>query len=129
MIKRLEVLSGATPPQYQASKRAIQDIADLQTQEKQLRVQLEREAAEFKRRTELQNLVKREAKMWAEVYQNLDLKIGSSYDNAVKLLVDLKDVADFQDKSVDFKIKLEDILRDYGKSVAFKNRLSKVKLI
>ena len=129
LIKRLEVLSGTTPPQYNTSKRAIQDIADLQTQERQLRVQLEKEAAELKRRTELQNMVKRESKMWAEVYQNLDLKIGSSYDNAVKSLVDLKDVADFQDKGVDFKIKLENILRDYGKSVAFKNRLSKVKLI
>jgi hypothetical protein len=129
LIKRLEILSGATPPPYQNAKRGIHTIAELQTEERQLRTKIERDQAELKRRTELEIMVKKEPKMWAEVYQNLDLKIGSSYDNAVKLLVNLKDLADFQGKNKDFKAKMDEIIINYGKSTALKNRLGKVKLI
>ena len=60
LIKRLETLSGATPPQYSASKRTIQDTLDSENEVTKQRVKEEREVAEAKRRTELQNMVKKE---------------------------------------------------------------------
>ncbi len=127
LIKRLETLSGA-PPQYSTSKRTIQDILDSENEVIIQRVKAEREAAEAKRRTELQNMVKKEDEMWAKVYENLDRQIASSYDNAVKLLIDLKELAAFLGKNDAFKSKFNDIKAKYGRSAALTKRLIKAQL-
>lgn len=128
LIKRLETLSGAAPPQYSATKRTIQDIVDSESEVTKQRLKEEREIAEAKRRTELQNMVKKEDEMWANVYENLDRQIASSYDNAVKLLIDLKELAAFLGKNDAFNSKLNAIKIKYGRSAAFTKRLLKAQL-
>ncbi len=73
-------------------------------------------------------MVNREPKMWEAVYSNLNLKRGDSYDKAVEILVDLKDLATFLNKSSVFKERMAAIKSEYGNSRAVLDRLLKAKV-
>ena len=129
LIKKLEGLSGIETPQYQKPQRTIQDIRDSAIKIEQDRLQHEKEAAIAKRQEALKNMAKREDKMWAEVYEHLDVKIASSYDKAVTLLVDLKDLAAFLDKTNSFNKQFDEILARYGRSATLLKRFKAARLM
>ena len=128
LTKRLETFDAHIPPQYQPPKRAIQDLADLETEARQLRIEQEKQAAETKRRAKLQAMIGQENKMWVEVNDNLSLKTGGGYDKAVKLLIDLKELAAFTNSTAIFRAKLDIIKTEYGRSATLMSRFTKAQL-
>ena len=100
----------------------------METEARQLRIEQEKQAAETKRRAKLQAMIGQENKMWVEVNDNLSLKTGGGYDKAVKLLIDLKELAAFTNSIAIFRAKLDIIKTEYGRSATLMSRFTKAQL-
>ena len=86
----------------------------------------EREAA-IAREKHLDSLVGREAKLWAEVDSLVATKQPKNYDQAVKILVDLRDLA-ARGKGGDFGLRIEALRQAQAKKPSFIERLRKAGL-
>jgi hypothetical protein len=86
----------------------------------------EREAA-IARETYLDSLVGREAKLWTEVDGLVAMKQPKKYDHAVKILVDLRDLA-ARGKEGDFGLRIEALRQAQAKKPSFIERLRKAGL-
>ena len=86
----------------------------------------EREAA-IAREKHLDGLVGRESKLWSEVDTLAATKQPKSYDQAIKLLVDLRDL-DARGKGGDFRLRLEALRQAQARKPSFIERLKKAGL-
>jgi len=86
----------------------------------------EREAA-IAREQHLDSLVGREKKLWAEVENLVASKQPKNYDQAVKLLVDLRDLA-ARGKDGDFGLRIEALRQTHARKPSFMKRLAKSRL-
>jgi len=86
----------------------------------------EREAA-IAREKHLDSLVGHEAKLWAEVDTLVASKQPKSYDQAVKLLVDLRDL-EARGKGNDFRMRIEALRQAQTRKPSFIERLRKAGL-
>ena len=86
----------------------------------------EREAA-IVREKHLDSLVGREAKLWTEVDDLIATKQPKNYDQGVKLLVDLRDLA-ARGKGSDFGLRIEALRQAQAKKLSFIERLRKAGL-
>jgi hypothetical protein len=97
--------------------------AERRTEEKARR---ERQAA-IAREKHLDSLVGREAKLWAEVDSLAATRQPKNYDQAVKILVDLRDLA-ARGKGGDFGLRIEVLRQVQAKKPSFIERLRKAGL-
>lgn len=112
----------------QSGKRTIQELFNLAAEEKERLEKSEKEAAQAQRIKALQALAPREAQVWEEV-DNLLLKSQSNaYDQAVKLLVQLQDLARYQEDYRSFQGRLETIRTKYSRRTGLLERLKKAGL-
>jgi hypothetical protein len=88
-----------------------------------------RAEAERKRIADLQALSKRQKETWVSVTQLIEEKKASSYAEAVSLLVQLRDLADFEDSFEDYQERLDDLVGHYTKRPALLDRLRSAGLI
>jgi len=72
-----------------------------------------------------ESLVAREDSIWKKVDELIDSKQPAKYDEAVKLLVDLRDLNKKTGKDKVFKQKLKTICETHHRKVSFLNRLQK----
>ena len=86
----------------------------------------EREAA-IAREKHLDSLVGRETKLWAEVDSLAATRQPKNYDQAVKILVDLRDLA-ARDKEGDFGLRIEVLRQAQAKKPSFIERIRKAGL-
>ena len=86
----------------------------------------EREAA-IAREKHLDSLVGREGKLWTEVDGLVATKQPKNYDQAVKILVDLRDLA-VRGKGGDFGLRIEALRKAQAKKPSFIERLRKAGL-
>jgi hypothetical protein len=86
----------------------------------------EREAA-IAREKHLDSLVGREGKLWTEVDGLVATKQPKNYDQAVKILVDLRDLA-ARGKGSDFGLRIEALRQAQAKKPSFIERLRKAGL-
>ena len=73
----------------------------------------------------LTDLANREGSAWRNVYNLIDSKKPTNYDEAVKLLKDLRDVGKKKGKGYIFEGKLQKIYLDNKRKVSFLERLRK----
>jgi hypothetical protein len=106
---------------YTTERRRIE--AETRAKEK---VRREREAA-IAREKHLDSLVGREAKLWTEVDSLVTTKQPKNYDQAVKILVDLRDLA-ARGKGSDFGLRIEMLRQSQAKKPSFIERLRKAGL-
>jgi hypothetical protein len=112
----------------QSGKRTIQELFDLAEEEKERVEKAEKEAAQTQRIKDLQALAPREAQVWEEV-DNLLLKAQSNtYDQAVKLLVQLQDLARYREDYLPFQQRLKAIRTKYSRRTGLLERLNKAGL-
>jgi hypothetical protein len=90
------------------------------------KVRRDREAA-IARETHLDNLVGREKKLWGEVDALVSSKQPKCYDQAVGILVDLRDHA-ARDKACAFTLRIEALREAHAKKPSFIQRLAKAGL-
>ena len=112
----------------ESGKRTIQELFDLAEAEKERVEKAEKEAAQAQRIKALQALAPREAQVWEEV-DNLLIKAQSNtYDQAVKLLVQLQDLARYREDYLPFQQRLKNIRAKYSRRTGLLERLNKAGL-
>jgi hypothetical protein len=92
------------------------------------RARREREAAEERERF-LDNLAQREPKAWAQVDALIATKHPGRYDEAVKLLCDLRDLALRSSRASEFEQRLLRLSEEHAKKPSFLERLRKARLL
>lgn len=96
--------------------------------EKRAKKKAERErAAAIAREKHLDNLVGQERKLWTDIDKLVATKQPKNYDQAVKRLVDLRDLA-ARGKGGDFGLRIEALRQTHARKPSFMERLKKAKL-
>ncbi len=128
LLHRLRVLAGenqSTPELIPGHRRLseLEEIAEtLQTE----REQREQNAARQKRRHELEALAPKEVQTWERVMELIALKQTKSYEEAVALLIDLRDLAEHQEQLPEYIRRLQKLKSDFSTRPALLARLRQV---
>ena len=123
--RRLQELAGAPQPAVAAPRRTwgeLRATADRLQREAKRRAA---EAAEAKRIAELQAFAPREVEAWRAVLALIEEKKPASYDKAVALLVQLRDLADYQGRVAEFRTRVENLQERYTNRPALRDRLQR----
>lgn len=113
----------AAPPAPNQTGRTVQELRDRSSEWSEEVKRQKKEAAKAKLVQELQALAKREPQVWEEVELLLQKMQGRDYDRAVQLLVDLRDLAEWQNSLPIFRNKIEELRERYSKRSGFLSRL------
>jgi hypothetical protein len=127
--KRLTQLSGgkqSPPPQ---STRAVGELFALAEKIENDAKRKVREEAEYNRIQRLEKLAQNEEPNWVYVEKLLNQKHGSAYDEATKLLVELRNMSEFKQRKNKFTDRFKSICGKYGKSVALMDRFRRAGLL
>jgi len=116
----LDLISRAGTYAEERKRRAAEQKAKEQARKKRERA--------LAREKYVKSLVGREDSIWKKVDELIDSKQPSKYDEAVKLLVDLRDLNKKTGKDKAFKQKLKTIYETHHRKVSFLNRLQKAGL-
>ena len=109
-------------------RRTIQELLEAAAEEGKKAEKRRQQEAEAKRIEELQTLAKREAQVWQQVESLIQKAQSKSYDEAVKLLVKLRDLAEYQNGLPVFQERLNRIYEQYSNRSGLKRRLQEVGL-
>ena len=117
-----------TSPASNQPRRTIQELLEAAAEEGKKAEKRRQQEAEAKRIEELQTLAKREAQVWQQVESLIQKAQSKSYDEAVKLLVKLRDLAEYQNRLPVFQERLNQIYEQYSNRSGLKRRLQEVGL-
>ena len=117
-----------TSPASNQPRRTIQELLEAAAEEGKKAEKRRQQEAEAKRIEELQTLAKREAQVWQQVESLIQKAQSKSYDEAVKLLVKLRDLAEYQNRLPVFQERLNRIYEQYSNRSGLKRRLQEVGL-
>jgi hypothetical protein len=126
--RRLGTFSAA--PRSEAVERRT--VGELFAAAEALRERRRREraaAAEARRIAELKALAGREDEAWGEVDALIQQSKAKAYDEAVRLLKELKDLAEYQNRPFAFEEHLGQIREQYSRRYALMRRLRKAGLV
>jgi hypothetical protein len=121
--RRLRQIAGgeaARPRQRRRTWGEIKAAAESLRREAERR---RREEAEARRIAALKALAAREKEAWAQVYRLIEEKKPKSYDEAVSLLVQLKDLAVYENRLSGFESRVADIRIMFANRPSLQNRL------
>jgi len=110
---------GRTPDELLTAAKTLAEQANLRKQA----------AARQARIAELETLAKREDSAWQAVDTLLQHKKASSYDAAVRELVNLRDLARHRNTETAFRARVQKIVAHYGQSRALMNRLQNAQMV
>jgi hypothetical protein len=125
--KRLAEMAGieVSPPKGQRTAGELLEEAECLGQEEHRRRQ---EAAKRKRRQGLEDLARREDSVWRQVEDLIDRKQPTAYEQAVTLLKQLRELAEYQGRLPEFEGRVAEIRSRYGRRTALMARLDKAGL-
>src|SRR3972149_946591 len=126
--KHLTQLSGGKPSSQTEPARTTGELFKQAEKIEKEENRKAREEAERKRIQRLEKLAQEEESTWASVESLLGQKRGSTYDEATKLLVELRDMAEYKQKRNKFAERFKFICERYGKSVALMDRFRRAGL-
>jgi hypothetical protein len=115
-------------PASNQPRRTIQELLEAAAEEGKKAEKRRQQEAEAKRIEELQTLAKREAQVWQQVESLIQKAQSKPYDEAVKLLVKLRDLAEYQNRLPVFQERLNRIYEQYSNRSGLKRRLQEVGL-
>ncbi len=127
--RRLQELTGVPSKTTETPQRTW---GDLRERAAQLRREAKRRAAaaaEARRIRKLQALAEREDEVWREVVSLIEERKRSAYDKAVALLLDLRELAEFQGRMAGFQERVEELRQRYSRRSALQERLRESKLV
>lgn len=127
--KHLAQMNNQTPAQKSKPARTLAELFELREKiEKQEKLKA-RKDAERKRIQKLEKLSQRQEETWAQVAALCQEKRAKTYDEAVQLLGDLRELGEHTNQENYFQQRFAAILEQYSKSAAFKDRLRRAGLI
>jgi hypothetical protein len=128
--RRLQELAGpVTAPRPAEAQRTWDALRAAASRLRHQAEERQRAEAEARRIKELQDLAPRAELAWLEVQVLIEQKKARPYDEAVGLLVRLRDLAAYQDRSPDFQARLAELQSRYANRPAFVERLHKAGLL
>ncbi len=130
LVTRLRELAGDP---YGASRagmprRSVGELLAETKRRKREAYQRRAEAAERRRLQELEALAAREAEVWEEVDALIQRGAGSAYDEAVRLLLQLRELAIHKDEGPAFERRVSELCERYSRRSALLRRLGSVGL-
>jgi hypothetical protein len=127
--KRLAQFSGGKPS---SPSEATRTAGKLFKQAHKVELEAKRKAreeAERKRIQRLEKLAQEEEATWVYVENLLGQKRGSTYDEATKLLVELRDMSEYKQRKNKFMEHFKNVREKYGKSTALLERFRRAGLL
>ena len=101
---------------------SFEQLKAQQSKERKIRAEKERLVTQIAHRKRMEKLTKAETNTWKSVTFNLDRKTGKSYELAVDMLKELKELAIYRNDLPAFQIKMKKIKTDYSRSFSLKKR-------
>lgn len=127
--KHLAQIQKKSAQKNSAPARTLGEIFQLRDQIKRREKLKAQKEAQRKRIQKLEKLSGRQEEAWAQVASLCQEKRAKTYDEAVQLLSDLRELGEYKNQKIEFQQRFANILEAYGKSVAFKERLHRVNLM
>lgn len=118
-----DLTSQVAPPQ-----RGFADLQARVAYHRQLRVEQEKAEAERRRLENLERLAQHEAQIWVSIPYLLARRTGSGYDQAVKHLAEMRDLAVHRGTQEAFAQHLAEVIAPYIGSAALQRRLKEARL-
>lgn len=130
LMKRLYELSAGTRKVPVAMpRRTVTDLLTAANEQARQRKERQRQKAEREKMKRLQALSKKEPQVWKEVQALLDERKAKAYEEATRLLVQLKELADYTGARGSFAGRLSELCENSRNRPAFLARLKGAKLI
>ncbi len=127
--KKLTHLIGGKPFSPAQPKRSAEELF---AQAEKIGMEASRQAqaeAERQRIQRLEKLAQAEESVWANVESLLSQKRGSTYDEATRLLSELRDLSEYKQRQTKFAERFQSIRERYGKSAALTERFRRAGLM
>ncbi|EAZ89038.1 hypothetical protein [Crocosphaera chwakensis] len=112
-------------PSLISGQRTSQHLFELAQSERIKEQQALQKQAEARRINRLEALASQENQVWQNIEELISKKQSKPYDEAVKLLSQLHDLAIYQDKESFFQDKINDLYQRYSRRPGLLNRLKK----
>ena len=109
--------------EFNQTGRTIEQLLEDASKEEKKAERILKEQAEAQRIQELQNLAKREVQAWEEVNSLLEKPQAKTYDQCVKLLIKLRDLAIYQNRYSAFQERINQIYQKYSRRTGLIKRL------
>jgi len=128
--RRLQELAEppAKPPTA-TTRRTWAELRETTEQLRQAEGRRQQAEAEARRIKDLQDFAPRAPQAWRDVQALIEEKKARPYDEAVALLVKLRDLAVFQNRLAEFEARLSSLQAQYAGRPAFQERLRKAGLV
>jgi hypothetical protein len=120
--RRLRRVSPLLEPEA-GSRRTVGELLRLAEDRRAHQRRLRAEKAEAQRIQQLEALAPREAEIWTEVDRLIERMDGRAYDEAVALLIRLRDLAEYQGEGSAFQARLNRIYAEYPRRSGLLRRL------
>lgn len=125
---QLRGLFETSPLPAASRRRSVRQLLKAAQRIKEQAAQRQREEAEKRRIEELKKLAKREAQAWREIETLIQRSQAKAYDEAVKQLLKLRELAEFQNTQSDFNQRMSQVRDRYQSRHSFIKRLERVGL-
>lgn len=128
----LELADSKAQPQHNEEnigRRTISALVEASKVWNEKKKKEEQHNAKLARLRELEDPTSRKDSIWDEIESLLKDKKASAYKNAVNLLIDLHDLAEYQSDLKHFKEQLENLRKNYANRPALIRRMKEAKLI
>ena len=130
LINRLREISGTDKVERPMSeRRTIRQILAAAEKIGQSRLETEKQQAETARLKKLENTAQQQEQLWARIPSLIEQKKASTYDEALTILKDLRDLAVHQQRVTEFQDKLTIIRSQYPTSQGLNRRLKEARLV
>ncbi|MGL5032459.1 MAG: hypothetical protein ACRC6M_01495, partial [Microcystaceae cyanobacterium] len=110
-------------------QRTVEMLLQAAEQEAEEWAEKEKERAYKQKIKELKAFAPKEAATWSEIERLLTVPQAKNYDQVVKLLLQLQDLAHYQKRLLDFRGKVQTISQDYSNRSGLIRRLREAKLL
>ncbi len=124
LIKRLKELSHKNiRPQIDPGRRTIGEIIKEAEKISKKRKEKEKKEKEAARIRKLEELAKQEEVLWTKVHRKISMKKPNSYDMAIEILKDLKDLAEYKNRIDEYQDKINQIIEEYKRLSSLKSKI------
>ena len=130
LLKRLRELASddRKPLTHNKQQRKIGELLRSAEKLSELKKEQQRKKAEQARLRRLKKLAKQESELWEKVFQLIDRKQAKAYDEAIDILLQLRELAEHLKEVNRFESMLDKIHQDYSRLSGLKARLTRVGL-
>ncbi len=129
LAARLRKLDHSKSTAPLAPRRTVGELIAAASEKEKLRKEKKRQQAERARIKKLTEMGKREPQLWDEIFALIARKQPKAYDDAIRLLVDLRDLAEYRGQPEKFQTRINSIYEQYGNRPSLLDRMRHARLL